>query len=266
MSALQALYYMGAKARQLPEIMPRLLPLLEQADEFREPFAGSGVVSLAVMARCPRLSFWLNDRDPAMACLWWALRYHGSKLVKLIEAFEPTPEAFQAFKVETESLVNPPDDPNEIIRIGFMKFARHQVSHSGYGSGIRGGRHQEVFTKMGARWNGDRIRKNMLIIANRLNRCDVRITGYDWYRLLDGDPNKRICYYLDPPYLLNQNDCDQKYYSYGFEDEDHARLAEMLKLTPHRWVLTSSSHSRSVPMGLDDPARRARASHHPRSA
>ena len=183
MSALQALYYMGAKARQLPEIMPRLLPLLEQADEFREPFAGSGVVSLAVMARCPRLSFWLNDRDPAMACLWWALRYHGPELVKLLEAFEPTPETFQALKVETDSLVNCPDDLNEIIRIGFMKFARHQVSHSGYGSGIRGGRYQEVFA-IGSRWNVERIRNNLLIISNRLRRCDVRVTGYDWCRLL----------------------------------------------------------------------------------
>jgi len=237
MPALQALYYPGAKTRQLPQILPHLLPLLRDGDEFREPFAGSGAVSLAVMARCPGLLFWLNDRDPAMACLWWALRYHGTALVTLIEEFSPTPEAFEAFKRETDALLNCPDDPNEIIRVGFMKLARHRVSHSGYGSGIRGGRHQEAF-KIDSRWNVQRMRQDILLISNRLRRCEARITGHDWSRLLDADRQRRICYYLDPPYLLDRDDWEQQFFSHGFRYEDHVNFAETLKNFPHPWVLT----------------------------
>jgi len=222
-------------------ILPHLLPLLRDADEFREPFLGSGVIGLAVMARCPHLSFWLNDRDAAVTCLWWALRYRAPELVKLIEAFEPNPDAFYAFQTELDQLCNCPDDPADIVRIGFVKFTLHQISHSGYGSGVRGGK-QELHTKIAARWKVDRIVKRTLLIANRLSRCDVKITGHDWSRVMQNEQGIRVLFYFDPPYLMDNPEWQQNYYRHAFADEDHARLAEFLKQSPHSWALTLGDH------------------------
>jgi DNA adenine methylase len=239
---LQALYLPGAKSRQRHLILTHLLPLLTNEVEFREPFVGSGAIGLAVMARCPGLSYWLNDRDPCMACVWWSLRYHGPDLIKLIDSYDPNPDDFHAFKVELGGLIRPPDDPAEIVRIGFMKFALHQTSHSGYGSGVRGGNRQEIHTKMTARWKVDRIAKKILIIANRLRRCDVRITGYDCCHLIDKCVSERhrskAFIYLDPPYLGNRSG----FYSHRMSVEDHTRLADALQNSAHSFALCHSDH------------------------
>jgi DNA adenine methylase len=240
---LKALYYMGAKTHQRHLILPTLRPYLEQASEFREPFVGSGAIALAVMAQYPRLRYWLNDRDPAVACLWWAQRHRVGDLVKLIEDFTPTPEAFEQFKSETECLANCPDDPAEIVRVGFMKFARHQTSHSGYGCGVRGGKEQFLHHKIDARWNVERIKHSVLTIGNRLNRCDVKITGYDWEKTFEDD-DPRIAQFLDPPYLMDSEHWQQNYYSVGFSENDHQRLAERLRHTSQQWVLTLGDHYR----------------------
>ncbi len=244
---LQALYLPGAKSRQRHLIMPVLLPLLRDADEYREPFVGSGVIGLAVMAQCPQLSFWINDRDAALTCLWWSLRHRGPEIVKLIEAFEPNPDAFDKFHAELDALANCPDDPTEIIRTGFMKFVLHQTSHSGYGSGVRGGK-QYVNTKITERWQVDRITKKILIIANRLRRCDVRITGYDWSRLMNecikDAQRSRVFFYFDPPFLMDNPEWQQHYYRHSFSDDDHIRLAEALQELRHTWALSLGDHHR----------------------
>jgi site-specific DNA-adenine methylase len=85
----ELLFYPGSKNSKLNKILPRLLPLVSGVEEYREPFAGSGVIGLSVMSRCPQLSYWLNDRDPGLACLWYAARHHGPELVKLVETFAP---------------------------------------------------------------------------------------------------------------------------------------------------------------------------------
>jgi DNA adenine methylase len=240
---LKALYYMGAKTHHRHLILPALRPLLETATEFREPFVGSGGIALAVMARFPRLRYWLNDRDPAVACLWWALRHRPGDLIKLIENFTPGAEAFEQFKMEAGCLANCPDDPAEIVRVGFMKFARHQTSHSGYGCGVRGGKEQFLYHKIDARWNVERIKHNVLTISNRLNRCSVKITGYDWEKTFEDD-DPRIVQFPDPPYLMDSEHWQQNYYSVGFGDEDHQRLAERLRHTSQRWVMTLGDHYR----------------------
>jgi DNA adenine methylase len=240
MPAVQALHYLGAKSRQLRQILPSILPRLQHVDEFREPFAGSGVVGMAVMARCPRLSFWLNDRDPAMACLWWSLRNRTEDLVKMVEAFDPTKEAFEAFKIETESLLNCPDDPAKIVQLAFMTLAVHRLSFGGYGRAFQTSRQPgRPF-----RWNRDAMVETIQIIGNRLCRCDVRVTGYDWQRLLINNGVASVFYYLDPPYVVDRENWNGYYYSHGLEYQDHVTLAETLRTLSHPWVLSMGDSHR----------------------
>jgi site-specific DNA-adenine methylase len=156
---MKLLFYPGSKNMKLRKILPHLSPLLKGVEEYREPFVGSGVIGLSVMARFPQLCYWLNDRDPAMACLWYAARHHGRELAKLVETFTPSVDAFRDFKAELDRIVRPPDPPQEIIEIGFRKLALHQMSHSGFGKGVRGGLRQETLEKITARWSPEVIAK-----------------------------------------------------------------------------------------------------------
>src|SRR5215469_10296398 len=201
---MKFIYYPGSQNFQSNNILRHLLPLLDGVEEYREPFVGSGVIGLSVMARCPQLSYWFNDRDPSMACAWYAVRHHGPELVKLIDTFTPTTDAFWNFKAELDVLARPPDLPQEIVEIAFKKLALHQMSHSGFGAGIRGGLRQENFIKITSRWSPASITKKLLIIHNRLRRCRAEITGFDFARLIE-DTSRRSCLYVDPPYPGNQS-------------------------------------------------------------
>src|SRR5260370_28903068 len=130
-----------------------------------------------------------------------------------------------------------------MVRVGSMKFARHQTSHSGYGCGVRGGREQFLYHKIDARWNVQRIKANILTISNRLNRCEVKITGFDWKKLFE-DGDKGAVYFLDPPYFMDSEHRQQNYYSVGFSDADHQRLAERLQHPQQPWGVTLGDHSR----------------------
>jgi site-specific DNA-adenine methylase len=124
-----------------------------------------------------------------------------------------------------------------------MKFARHQTSHSGYGSGVRGGKEQFLYHKIDARWNVERIKENLLTISSRLNRCNVKITGYDWEKTFEDD-DPHVAQFLDPPYLMDSEHWQQNYYNVGFNENDHQRLAERLRHTCQQWVLTLGDHYR----------------------
>ena len=42
--------------------------------------------------------------------------------------------------------------------------------------------------------------------------------------------------FIDPPYF------DKNLYRYDFDDDDHERLARLLKETPHNWLVTHEDH------------------------
>jgi site-specific DNA-adenine methylase len=72
---------------------------------------------------------------------------------------------------------------------------------------------------------------------------DVQITNRDFIPII-ADARQQRLLFCDPPYVLNNPNWPQRYHGYGFSDGDHARLAEMLRLTPHSWVLTYGDHCR----------------------
>jgi site-specific DNA-adenine methylase len=146
-------------------------------------------------------------------------------------------DAFRDFKTQLDGLVRPPDETREIVEMGFQKLALHQMSHSGFGKGVRGGLRQETLEKITARWSPEAISKKLLIIHNRLRRCRVQITGFDFSRLIE-DTSRRSCFYLDPPYLENRFG----YYEYEFALADHHRLAGLLRESPHRFALSHGHH------------------------
>jgi DNA adenine methylase len=71
----------------------------------------------------------------------------------------------------------------------------------------------------------------------------VEITNRDFTSII-GNAGLRRLLFLDPPYWVEKPTLKNRLYMHGFSPADHARLAEMLRLTPHRWVLTYGDHPR----------------------
>ena len=106
-----------------------------------------------------------------------------------------------------------------------------------------GGKEQFLYHKIDARWNVERIKQNVLTISNRLNRCNVKITGYDWEITFEDD-DPRIVQFLDPPYLMDSEHWEQNYYGIEFRESDHQRLTKRLRHTSQRWAMTLGDHYR----------------------
>jgi site-specific DNA-adenine methylase len=79
--------------------------------------------------------------------------------------------------------------------------------------------------------------KKIRFLHRRLNRVETRITAFDFRRLIN-DTKEPALIYCDPPYISSG-----KQYRYGFSPADHERLADILRHTPHHWVVSYGHHA-----------------------
>ena len=64
------LRYPGGKSRAVKKI----LPLIPEFDEFREPFLGGGSIFIASKQTHPHQTFWINDIYEDLYCFWIQLQ------------------------------------------------------------------------------------------------------------------------------------------------------------------------------------------------
>jgi len=228
--------YPGGKAK-LQEPIVQLLREQTNWTQYREPFFGGGAIGLNFMATNSTVtSAWLNDLDVGLASLWTATKNYPQELKNLVGSFEPSVPAFTEFKAELKTTDTMPIDRDETVRIGFEKLAVHQMSYSGLGTmsgGPLGGYLQRSNYKIDDRWSPDALQLKIDAMHEQLSKIEVRITHHDFAELIT-DTSQTALIYLDPPYYVNGN----ALYQNGFTKDDHLRLAELLKTTKHRWVLS----------------------------
>jgi DNA adenine methylase len=204
--------------------------------EYREPFFGGGAIGFDVLAMLPSYArIWVNDKDFGMACLWRSVYQNHEQLIRLVSTFKPTTDAFYQFKEE--------DGRTDIdpTVIGFRKFALHQISFSGLGAkagGPLGGRRQSSKFNVDCRWNPNRHCREIIAKHNLFSRFrDVKISSGDFAKLIDGAPSSAFIY-LDPPYYEKGG----QLYKFNMSEDDHARLAALLKSCSAPWVLSYDDH------------------------
>jgi DNA adenine methylase len=220
--------YPGGKWRLREPILARL-SRYHGWEQFREPFAGGGAVSIAMLVfKAPPI--WINDMDTGIYSLWKSLRDHPDLLRRRIHNFVPSIAAFDQLKAYLRTAPIGACD-HDIVHIGFCKLALHCLSHSAIGlnAGPKGG---YSGCQIGKRWSPRYLCGNI----TRLQHCiqHIRITAMD-YRTLIADETAPALLYLDPPY----HSTGAGLYSHTFADfQDHVGLAQALRRTPHPWVLS----------------------------
>jgi site-specific DNA-adenine methylase len=236
MSLMDLLYWFGGKRPLRKQIIPFLMPQIKEVREYREPLCGSAAIALPLMSLYPNRIFWLNDRDPAIACLWFAVKHYPDQLIELVRSFRPHVNEFRKLKARLAATHCLPAEENRVVELAFCILASQFMCWSGWGGGVRGG-YEQRYDLIGERWLPELTIRKIRFLHRRLNRVETRITAFDFGRLID-DTEERALIYCDPPYMNSGNR-----YRYTFSPADHTRLAEMLRQTPHHWVASYSHHA-----------------------
>jgi DNA adenine methylase len=234
----QLCLYPGCKAKLRAEILPVLRSLAEGVDEFVDVFAGAGGIALPMMFRCPDLDHVVNDLDPTVIALWLALRDQPERLIERIKDTIPVYEGFRHARRALRAVTQLPDDPAEILEVALLRLVKQTTTIGGW---MNGGPRRDI----GRKWSPNWLRSTIRLNSDRMRfPRSVEITNRNFVSVIGNTNRRRRLLFLDPPYWLNNPAWKNHYYTYEFSTADHARLAEILWLTPHRWVLTYGDHPR----------------------
>ena len=223
--------YPGGKTKLAKQIIPLLLPHLREGIEYREPFFGWGAIGLRLLHTRKLTSIWINDKHPGVAAYWTSVIQYPDALIEVVQSFVPTRAAFDSFKRNMLSQVTQPvpTTRNTLVLLGFQKLALHRMSFSGLGE-MAGGPMSDILS----RWKPNAIRNKIRRDHQALSRVKIHgdcCTCLDFEEMRTGDNN---LLYLDPPYYLKGPEC----YPLAFEDQDHLRLAGLLRNSTSPWLLS----------------------------
>ncbi len=185
-------------------------------DEYREPFAGGATVFF----HKPKASRnWLNDLDEELITCYKVMQDPGGRK-KLVADFENEVANRERWREVFDSI---PDDEYETAR---KYYYLNRTSFSGkLVSAAWGYRPKRSLPP-------ERWKERIIPCGEYLE--DTKLTHLDFSEVINAE-GENVLIYVDPPYYLPPK---HKHYRYGFDPEDHIRLAECLKKTKHKFFLT----------------------------
>ncbi len=215
------LRYPGGKSRAAQ----RIVALIPDFQEFREPFVGGGSVFINLKQKFPEKCFWINDKYKELATFWQVLQNDSEKLFEQIlnwkRAFSGGKELFYFLREKIK-------DSNEIeTAAAFFVFNRITFS----GTTEAGGFSLQAFEKRFTDSSIERLKSMPQVLQN------VKITNSDYENLINAE-GENVFLFLDPPYFSATNSA-----LYGKNGDlhkafDHERFASILKTCSHKWLLT----------------------------
>ena len=184
--------------------------------EYREPFAGGATV---FFNKEKAEINWLNDLDHELIFCYEIMQLEETR-IKLANDFATeiaTPERWR-------EVFN--SNPSEKYDIGRKYYYLNRTSFSGkLVSAAWGYRPKRSLPP-------DRWKERILPCGKFLE--GVKLSSLDFTEVINA-PGNDVLMYIDPPYFLPPK---HKHYRFGFDLEDHIRLANVLKSTTHKFFLT----------------------------
>lgn len=241
--------YPGGKGKVAQVITNRLANFFTSHTdyEYREPFFGAGGIGFELLKDDDLVRIWFNDVDPSIGAVWNSIAHStdGAQYLKSkVEAFTPSTEKFAEFKEFLLGISSPQDLNNHcIFDVALKKIACHQMSYSGLGTkagGPIGGILQKSDYGVGCRYSVKTLCKNIDKVDRLISERSWRrgfCTCLDFEEVVLEDASRAFIY-LDPPYYEK----GPELYQFSFTEDDHRRLADALRRTPHPWLLSYDSH------------------------
>ena len=217
------LRYPGGKQRAIKEIAKHLP---RHAREYREPMVGGGSVFFYLKQRAFAETYWINDKFTDLVEFWRASQ-DAEQCLRLRQELHAlkselnSAEAMKDYFHRTRKLAV--EDPFEKARLFFF-FNRVTFS----GTTRAGGFSTQASTK---RFTDSSIER---LAAMPEALSGVEITNLDVESVI-AKPGEDVFIFLDPPYFKAERLYGKDGTLHRF---DHVRLAEVLKETGHRFLIT----------------------------
>jgi len=192
------LRYPGGKSRAAPKI-ESYFPDLREYDEFREPFLGGGSVSLYISKKYPNLNIWVNDLYEPLVNFWQNVQMFGRELKDTLTDLKLSnndPISAKDIFLKCKEQVNDNDLPPFNRAVAF--YVVNKCSFSGLTE-------SSSFSKQASISNFS-IRGIQKLPGYQEIISQWRISNYSYdYIMGDEVEDKRVFYYLDPPYDIKDN-------------------------------------------------------------
>ena len=223
------LRYPGGKSKALK----RILPLIIEYDEYREPMVGGGSVFFALKQKYPDKKYWINDINKDLYLFWKACQNQPEELIAVIIKFRSMFVKGQSLKdAEGEELykylISNKENLTKLERAARF-FILNRITFSGLIDS--GGYSAEAFKMRFTKSSIERIRKAARLLQG------VKITNMDYKELINR-PGENVFLFLDPPYMSNAE--AKLYGEHGklHKHFQHKRFAEDMERCKHKYLIT----------------------------
>lgn len=209
------LKYPGGKWRSAPWIIEHF----PAHRVYVEPFGGGA--SVLLRKERSRLEVY-NDMAGHVVNVFRVLQ-DAEKATRLRELIQLTPYARAEFELAFDECEDDVEDARRTIL----------RSHFGFGSsGVRR-RHTGLRTK-DHRDYGNSIAMQWLIYPEFIEQFTERLRGVvienrDAFELIEYQDSKDTLFYLDPPYVMDTRNDNERRYQFELSDDDHRALAELVR-------------------------------------
>ena len=205
--------------------------------EIVEPYAGSGIVSLSLVANNLVSHATLVERDPLLYSFWKAVFEHTDILLSSIEEINVNMDTWHELRVLLKHEI-PIDELIADLALACLFFNRTNFSGVLH-SGPIGGKSQNSDYKLDCRFNKKEIISRIRQISLLGDRVSVRFDdAFDFLQKANTQNNENRYFYIDPPYFKQ----GRKLYRYYYKVIDHKRLHDILSVATFPWLLSYDKH------------------------
>lgn len=237
-ATLSPLRYPGSKALLINYISHLLDENYLTDCTFVEPYAGSAVVSLALLEDLVIERAFLIERDPLVYSFWYSVFHHTYQLIEKIHDLPITLDTWHAFQQYREC-----DDIStySIIDLGLAGLFFNRTNFSGIlKAGPLGGQAQTSPYKIDCRFNKEAIIAQIERLSTLKSQVEV-IYG-DALHFLKAKKREfsriNCFFYVDPPYYVK----GKSLYRYWYNHDDHKALAKFLLSCSNNWLVSYDDH------------------------
>ena len=229
------LRYPGGKT-QLAKFVNNLITINKiKKPIYCEPFSGGSGVSMELLLTNKVDSVILNDLDPSIYSIWYAILNDTDRFVEAVQAMPITMDEWYCHKKIYSELRNIPQyDFNLAVSALFLNRTNRGGIITG---GPIGGYGQKSKYALDCRFNKNGIIKKINMIADQRHR--VRLYMLDAKDLINNvllqESPEQLFTFFDPPYYKQ----GQTLYKNAFSHDDHVALSDAIKtMNSYKWITT----------------------------
>ena len=226
------LRYPGGKTKIYPLVSKIIEKNGLQDCVYVEAFCGGAGLAIKLLEKGIVSSIVLNDLDPAIYSIWYAILYHTDELVEFIRNVPLNIKEWEHQKsVYKNSL-------EASFELGKAAFYLNRTNRSGIlSAGPIGGVAQKGAYNLGVRFNRVDLISKVELISSHRNQ--IALYNLDARDFIDNIINKRDSHdewfaYFDPPYV-KKGPC---LYKNSLMSEDHLEIAEKILSCKCKWIAT----------------------------